>query len=242
MKINEMEYKECLHNPKILAKGFIYDVAFAVISYGTHPCAYIENVLNIENYEDVLLEELPIHGGATYLGNATWDENDTKEYIGWDYAHLSDYCGYYKGMGDFSEFKKWNTNEIYTEVKEVIKLLIQKYGAGRPPIIDNLFDAIELANDTFFYYKEDNNDIPLTWWKVGYTAESSIGLIGLRTKEEIELIDIDEAKKKAEEKCKSCGYCYDEIFLRKEPPLPFGIESLYSLTFRLFLPKTKEGK
>lgn len=128
MEINEMKYEKFRHEPKILAKGSIYGVGFAIISYGTHPCAYIENVLNIKNYEDVLLEKLPIHGGATYLGKALWDKNIAKIYIGWDYAHCEDYCGYYEGMGDFSEFKKWTTLEIYEEIKEVIKLLIQKYG------------------------------------------------------------------------------------------------------------------
>lgn len=125
MEINEMKYEKYRHEPKILVKGSIYDVGFAIISYGTHPCAYIENVLNVKSYEDIILEELPMHGGASYLGNATWNQNDTKEYIGWDYAHFDDYCGDYEGMGDFSEFKKWDTNEIYTEVKEVIKLLVQ---------------------------------------------------------------------------------------------------------------------
>lgn len=112
-------------------------------------------------------------------------------------------------------------------------------GGTLVPIIDNLFDAKKLVEGAYFYYRADKDGVPLSWWKVGDTAESPIGFI---VTDDIKSFNFNEEKKEAKKKCKNYGYCYDEIFIRSEPLNPIIGKLLYSLTFRLFLPKTREAK
>jgi len=85
-------------------------VKFRIVSYGTHPCAYVD-LPEGHKYVDMEPDNIPVncHGGLTYKKGNT---------IGWDYGHFGDYFG-----GNFTLFsvaKRWTTLEIYTEVKNVI--------------------------------------------------------------------------------------------------------------------------
>ena len=51
-------------------------------------------------------------------GLSSNDYHKDDYWIGWDYAHLGDYCGWLNVFD--STGKKWTTEEILQEVKEVI--------------------------------------------------------------------------------------------------------------------------
>lgn len=119
---------------EILYSGEYKGRKFAIVSLGTHPCAYVsitENDKNTDSSKEVL-----VHGGLTYIGPAHWNTTytDSNEYIGWDYAHAGDYwAGFDIGItfvGEISYLngKKWTTQEIFDEVKQVIEQLNKRIG------------------------------------------------------------------------------------------------------------------
>jgi len=102
---------------EILDKGAIDGFDYVIVSYGPHPCAYIRipegHPFYDKDYDDVALD---VHGGLTYSGNLSHlDGVEPGFYLGWDYAHIGDYVGYYD-----SNDKKWTTEEILEEVKGAI--------------------------------------------------------------------------------------------------------------------------
>ena len=115
---------------KVLHKGEFKGFKFAIVSYGTHPCCYVflpkEHKYYGKSYDEI---DIDCHGGLTYsdedlifnpLVNDDW-------VIGWDYAHFNDYSGIYKEecleKFDHSQYKKWTTEELFEEVKQVIEQL-----------------------------------------------------------------------------------------------------------------------
>ena len=110
--------------PEILDSGEYKGHKYVILSLGSHPTAYVENKIGVADYWDNILDDIEVHGGFTYCGNAYWDKNgiDKTDYLGWDYAHLGDLC--YNSL--FSENgKKWTSEEIFSEVKNVIEQLIK---------------------------------------------------------------------------------------------------------------------
>ena len=125
----EMVYKEKFYKePQILRSGVYKQHKFAIISWGTHPVAYVEDKNNhFSSYLDEDALNIDVHGGFTYYGAAYWDKKDTKtRFLGWDYAHYEDYVGHGCVLnllgGDVG--RKWTTAEIYVEVISVIEQLI----------------------------------------------------------------------------------------------------------------------
>jgi len=116
--------KEVLHSGEY--KGY----KFCIMNLGTHPTAYVECKLeNCNGYEDERFDNISVHGGFTYFGEAYWSEENTA-YIGWDYAHFMDYAGYEERFPAHLrsvENKKWTTSEIFEEVKSVIDQLITNH-------------------------------------------------------------------------------------------------------------------
>lgn len=124
-KFDEMEYTND-RIIKILAEGTYYNYHFFVVSYGTHPCCYVEiprqhqfygKDYNYDGIEDLIT----CHGGLTFsagylpfLGNL-----EGKWFIGWDFAHWQDYCPYIEG----NDGKKWTTKELIEEVGNVCEQL-----------------------------------------------------------------------------------------------------------------------
>lgn len=109
---------------EVLADDKFLGYHFYVISYGTHPCAYV-SLPESSRYYYYGYDHIPIdcHGGLTYadsrlcrgaIGCDGW-------YIGWDYAHCYDYLPY--GYSD--DGKKWTTEEMVEECKNVIMQLIE---------------------------------------------------------------------------------------------------------------------
>lgn len=125
--------KEILHEGEY--KGYY----FYIISYGVHPCAYVEIKPDHPWYKkdycywnegpDDISNIINCHGGLTYSGNLhhVLGEND-RWFLGWDYGHAGDFEGIYLNdiincrmlMND----KKWTTEEIYEEVRNVIDRIV----------------------------------------------------------------------------------------------------------------------
>lgn len=115
-------YVEMIYIPQrtcgILATGIYSGYEYLVITYGTHPCAYIRSDNLTEKQINIIDENC--HGGITFPqqefgGNI---KNIDGKWVGWDYAHFGDYVGY----GD-CEGKIYTTEEIINEVKSIIDKL-----------------------------------------------------------------------------------------------------------------------
>lgn len=127
--IKEMEYKSGLIKPKeyeILCQSWYKGYKVLIVSYFTHPCAYIGlpsgHIYELADYD--YIHDIDCHGGITYgsdhhavvkeLQNSGW-------FIGWDYAHSGDWSGTFPMLGD----KKWSTMEIINECMSVVDQLIE---------------------------------------------------------------------------------------------------------------------
>ena len=107
----------------ILATGIYNGYEYLVITYGTHPCAYIRSDNLTEKQINIIDENC--HGGITFPqqefgGNI---KNLDGKWVGWDYAHCMDYT---YGAYNTSDDKKWTTKEIFEDVKNVIEQLIKR--------------------------------------------------------------------------------------------------------------------
>lgn len=119
---------------EILAHDTYCGYEFCIINRGTHPCAYIripnDNKL-YHFYSDVLENVMLCHGGITWESNRVnglpKENKNNKKWLGWDYAHCCDYFPYDFNPND-DTCKKWTTEEIFKEIKEVIDRL-EKYKA-----------------------------------------------------------------------------------------------------------------
>lgn len=101
---------------------------YVVMSLGTHPTAYIGIPKGHRLYGlDIQDIDIDCHGGCTYSQNRILKDDGSsysndKWWIGWDYAHLYDYLGWFDGNPDFvDDYRKhWTTKEIVWEVEAVI--------------------------------------------------------------------------------------------------------------------------
>ena len=130
--MKEMIYSK--DNKIELLYNSIYEgVHYYIISYGTHPCAYIEIPRNHPYYGKDYLELdkiFSVHGGFTYAKDSLRLSNGVKLasswFLGWDYAHLGDYMGFYEDSRIKNELlKKWTVEEIILECKKAIKELLE---------------------------------------------------------------------------------------------------------------------
>lgn len=120
--MKEMEYTR-EQRFRILAHG-VYKVAeYWIMSFGGHPCAYIDAT----DFPEDAFDRCPAHGGITYdedhLYNV-WDEafegfeKGKKRFVGWDYAHPGDYIMFPTSRAQ--DGHKWTTREIMEDVESVI--------------------------------------------------------------------------------------------------------------------------
>jgi hypothetical protein len=111
--------------PERIADGEYKGFTYYVLSLGTHPCAYIdvtETDLYGVDYNDI---DLQCHFGLTYSRECLSTVDKKGWFIGWDYAHYSDFAGYYLDSPAMSlPGKMWTTQEIVNECKEVIDSLV----------------------------------------------------------------------------------------------------------------------
>lgn len=98
----------------VLANGTFKGYEFVILSYGTHPCAYI-GIPKGHRFYNRMEYEIPIdcHGNLTYADFGIHGHMKDKYVIGWDYNHVCD------------QFRRWTTEEILEEVHEVIDQIVK---------------------------------------------------------------------------------------------------------------------
>ena len=121
--------KEMIYRPdreiEILDEGIIDGRQYYILSFGTHPCAYVkvteEELKDKAGFEDW---DIDCHGGVTFCSSMPTINADGT-YVGWDYGHCDDYSGMDLIYPEFCRAggKKWTTEEILEEVKDVIRQL-----------------------------------------------------------------------------------------------------------------------
>lgn len=125
--MKEMTYQS-KSTQEVLYSGIYKDHKFAIVSQGTHPCAYIECKLKRTfDYDDSCFYGIDVHGGLTFCGGAYWDKEDKSIYLGWDYAHCNDFMGYELSYDNSLRTKgrMWTTAEIYQTVCSAIDELLK---------------------------------------------------------------------------------------------------------------------
>ena len=127
--MKEMVYSDKrLRSGDVLQSGNKNGFNYWVVSYGTHPCCYVE-IPKGHKYYNVDYDNIDIscHGGLTYgksyLAAVTGDEPTDRWFIGWDYAHYGDYCGYYSKWSISNQERKYTTNIMKCHCLEVIEQL-----------------------------------------------------------------------------------------------------------------------
>lgn len=125
-----MEYKQMEYTPdnknEVLVADEYNGHDFVVKSMGWHPTAYVR--LNKE--EPINLDDIKCHCGVTYSeDHLNMDGLRVKGFwVGWDYGHACDFNGIClrPEMEALSRHgKKWTTEEIVAECKNVIDQLIE---------------------------------------------------------------------------------------------------------------------
>jgi len=98
---------------------------------GSHPCAYVSVSLTDELADKILTLALPydyfgtsndsyVHGGFTYgKFGKPFEAEEIRDsfWLGWDYAHLGDYCA--DGLLHRFYEKEWTTEEIVEEARSI---------------------------------------------------------------------------------------------------------------------------
>ena len=131
MKFKVMEYGKEMRT-ELLCKDKYKNYNYYVLNLGTHPTAYIEipkeNKLYRKSYDEIYKIgcDIDVHGGLTYSDNELMGVKSENWFIGWDYAHCGDYCGYEEHMPESIRTygKKWTTEEIIEECKNAIDQII----------------------------------------------------------------------------------------------------------------------
>lgn len=114
MNMQEMIYQGNRIPPVRLADGVYRGVPFYVLSFGTHPCAYVDIAplgLHAINERDI-----DCHGGITYHRDYLATVYHEGNFLGWDYAHCMDYSGSLPFLD--SGYKRWTTAEIVTMINK----------------------------------------------------------------------------------------------------------------------------
>ena len=128
------DMKEMIYQAKnkceVLFSGKYKNYDFYIMNLGTHPTSYVDvknTKYRYKHYDNI---DILVHGGLTYSDDHLniSDEVVNGWFIGWDYAHCDDYYGYEEALPFElrTNGKKWTTEEIFEDVKSVIKQLIEK--------------------------------------------------------------------------------------------------------------------
>lgn len=112
-----------------IAAGTYKNFDYYVLNLKTHPTAYVDvsdSPLNGVCYDDI---NIYCHGDLTYSEPILKTVDKKGWFIGWDYAHYGDYMDYGNATLNnmFPDKKKWTTEEIVEECKNVIDQIIEKY-------------------------------------------------------------------------------------------------------------------
>lgn len=118
-----------LKSAEQIAAGTYKNFDYYVLNLHTHPTAYVDvtdSPLNEVFYGDI---DISCHGGFTYSASSLKTVDKKGWFIGWDYAHYGDYIDYGNAALNnmFLNDKKWTTEEIVEECKNVINKIVAKY-------------------------------------------------------------------------------------------------------------------
>lgn len=115
---------------KIVDQGNFEGYDWIIVSYGTHPCAYVTiepgHELFGKKYEKYyhIYSQFNVHGGITYSEAGLHNLIDVGKWvIGWDYNHYDDYN---TNMPEFGGHK-YTTEEIFQDVVSCISCLHYLY-------------------------------------------------------------------------------------------------------------------
>ena len=118
--------KEISYDGKMRKEVIVEEVyrghKYVIIDGGMWPNAYVSvNTLSLEDAENI-----SVHGGVTWKGEAHWEDNPYTLYVGWDYAHCFDYVAMPEDVTeDYDEGKQKHTiEEIISHCKSAIDQLI----------------------------------------------------------------------------------------------------------------------
>lgn len=130
--IKPMEYTARRFEPKTLATGEYRGLKFYVVSLGTHPCAYV-NVAKtrFDGMSDDEMDDAGIecHGGFTYAESTLCVTDEKGWFVGWDYAHCEDWCGYmelYKDEYRETHLQRHYTFEMIRDCMDVIDQIMKR--------------------------------------------------------------------------------------------------------------------
>ncbi len=106
---------------EVLHEGNYKGYDFAIVSQGPHPTAYVR-IPETHQLYGVHYRYLTavVEWGFTFSRHTKDYHFEDGYWIGWDHAHCDDYSGAHPEFGG----KKWTTEEVYEEVKEVIEWLL----------------------------------------------------------------------------------------------------------------------
>ncbi len=112
-----------------IAGGTYKNFDYYVLNLKTHPTAYIDVTNSSLNGKDYMDIDIRCHGGVTWSDSFVRYINKKGWFIGWDYAHCGDYMDYGSATLNnmFLNDKKWTTEEIVKECKNVIDQIVEKY-------------------------------------------------------------------------------------------------------------------
>lgn len=123
---------------EVLLRETVDGIDTVIVSYGSHPCAYVkltDDIIrkickrngadpDVDGFYD-FIDAYP-HGGFTFFGHLPYLSDD-ENWAGWDYAHCDDYMDPGIPVPWKVSGKKWTTEEIFEEVKEVVSQLKESY-------------------------------------------------------------------------------------------------------------------
>lgn len=120
--MKEMVY-ETERKIEVLDTGFCFGYLYYILNLGTHPTAYVKIPEGHKYFGKPYGEiDIEVHGGLTFSEDyLRINKNQVIDgwFIGWDYAHYGDYIGYDRHWASSIENKKWTTEEIFKDVKDV---------------------------------------------------------------------------------------------------------------------------
>lgn len=121
--------------PGIVDMGTAFDLPYVVITFGSHPCAYVavqpgHPVYGKSYYDNPdMFSSIKVHGGVTFTNrNPCFCEESDLWWVGWDYNHYGDYNAkmvagipVYGLMGDPQ--RMWMLPEIYMDIRTAARRL-----------------------------------------------------------------------------------------------------------------------
>lgn len=107
----------------VLDTGTLDGYRYAIISTGSHPCAYVEVPEGHPYRRACPKNSICCHGGITYssaYAPRTLGLKEKSFWLGWDYAHAGDYAVF---PGYTAPGKRYTLEEIQQDVQDVIAQL-----------------------------------------------------------------------------------------------------------------------